>query len=222
VPALHKPHFMQQGCILAIRDRLLRIRARTPGVNVSVSVALTTISPRVSKCPRLERQVTSDSLPLHLAAAGRLRAFVIHLKSIAHLAGNAAKGALAEGWRAAGCVCRKPRPFDLVKESRNVGHVLFVLLRLLLSPFRPISRLEAENAALRRQLMVLQHQVRGRVQFTNSDRLFFLLLYRWFPSKGRHEHSEIDISLQPAESGVVAYRTAKPLRGFARQVYRCR
>jgi hypothetical protein len=20
------------------------------------------------------------------------------------------------------CVCRKPRPFDLVKESRNVGH----------------------------------------------------------------------------------------------------
>jgi hypothetical protein len=21
-----------------------------------------------------------------------------------------------------GCVCRKPRPFDLVKESRNVGH----------------------------------------------------------------------------------------------------
>ena len=30
--------------------------------------------------------------------------------------------------------------------------------------------------------MVLQRQVRGRVQFTNSDRLFFLQLYRWFPS----------------------------------------
>ena len=30
--------------------------------------------------------------------------------------------------------------------------------------------------------MVLQCQVRGRVQFTNSDRLFFLQLYRWFPS----------------------------------------
>src|SRR5205809_7576838 len=60
--------------------------------------------------------------------------------------------------------------------------LLFFLLRLLLSPFRPISRLEAENAALRRQLMVLQRQVRGRVQFTNSDRLFFLQLYRWFPS----------------------------------------
>src|SRR5262245_9386120 len=60
--------------------------------------------------------------------------------------------------------------------------LLSFLLRLLLSPFRPISRLEAENAALRRQLMVLQRQVRGRVQFTNSDRLFFLQLYRWFPS----------------------------------------
>jgi hypothetical protein len=30
--------------------------------------------------------------------------------------------------------------------------------------------------------VVLQRQVRGRVQFTNSDRLFFLQLYRWFPS----------------------------------------
>ena len=58
--------------------------------------------------------------------------------------------------------------------------LLFFLLRLLVSPFRPISRLEADNAALRRQL--LQRQVRGRVQFTNSDRLFFLQLYRWFPS----------------------------------------
>src|SRR5438094_5048968 len=60
--------------------------------------------------------------------------------------------------------------------------LLFFLLRLLVSPFRPISRLEAENAALRRQLIGLQRQVRGRVQFTNSDRLFFLQLYRWFPS----------------------------------------
>ena len=48
--------------------------------------------------------------------------------------------------------------------------LLSFLLRLLLSPFRPISQLEAEDAALRRQLMVLQCQVRGRVQFTNSDR----------------------------------------------------
>jgi hypothetical protein len=31
-------------------------------------------------------------------------------------------------------------------------------------------------------LTVLQGKVRGRVQFTNSDRLFFIQLYRWFPS----------------------------------------
>src|SRR5215467_13560051 len=60
--------------------------------------------------------------------------------------------------------------------------LLFFLLRLLVSPFRPISRLEVENAALRRQLIVLRRQVRGRVRFTNGDRLFFLQLYRWFPS----------------------------------------
>ena len=60
--------------------------------------------------------------------------------------------------------------------------LLVFLLRLLVSPFRSISRLEAENAALRHQLIVLQRQVLGRVQFTNSDRLFFLQLYRWFPS----------------------------------------
>src|SRR5262245_37037043 len=50
------------------------------------------------------------------------------------------------------------------------------------SLFKPKSWLEAENAALRQQLIVLQRQVRGRVEFTNSDRLFFIQLYRWFPS----------------------------------------
>jgi hypothetical protein len=44
------------------------------------------------------------------------------------------------------------------------------------------SRLEAENAALRHQLIALRRKVRGRVEFTNSYRLFFILLYRWFPS----------------------------------------
>jgi hypothetical protein len=60
--------------------------------------------------------------------------------------------------------------------------LLCFFLRLLASPFKPLSRLEAENAALRRQLIALQRKVRGRVEFTNSDRLFFVLLYRWFPS----------------------------------------
>src|SRR5882724_8051192 len=60
--------------------------------------------------------------------------------------------------------------------------LIFLLLNLGASLFKPKSWLEAENAALRQQLIVLQRQVRGRVQFTNSDRLFFIQLYRWFPS----------------------------------------
>ena len=60
--------------------------------------------------------------------------------------------------------------------------LLCFLLRLLASAFRSANRREAENAALRRQLAVLQRKLGGRVQFTNSDRLFFIQLYRWFPS----------------------------------------
>src|SRR6266480_3812789 len=48
--------------------------------------------------------------------------------------------------------------------------------------FEQGQRLEAENAALRHQLNVLRRKVRGRVQLTNSDRLFLIQLYRWFPS----------------------------------------
>jgi hypothetical protein len=60
--------------------------------------------------------------------------------------------------------------------------LIVFLLNLGASLFKPKSWLEAENAALRQQLIVLQRQVRGRAQFTNSDRLFFIQLYRWFPS----------------------------------------
>jgi hypothetical protein len=42
--------------------------------------------------------------------------------------------------------------------------------------------LKQRIAALRRQLIVLGRKIRGRVHFTNSDRLFFIQLYRWFPS----------------------------------------
>jgi transposase InsO family protein len=60
--------------------------------------------------------------------------------------------------------------------------LLCLLLSLLASPFKSNNRLEAENAALRHQLTVLQRKARGRVQLTNSDRLFFIHLYRWFPT----------------------------------------
>jgi hypothetical protein len=60
--------------------------------------------------------------------------------------------------------------------------LIVFLLNLAASLFKSKSRLEAENAALRQQLIVVQRKVRGRVQFTNGDRLFFIQLYRWFPS----------------------------------------
>jgi hypothetical protein len=59
---------------------------------------------------------------------------------------------------------------------------LCFVLSVLVSPFKLRSRLEAENAALRHQLIVLRRKVQGRVRLTNSDRWFFIQLYRWFPS----------------------------------------
>jgi histidine kinase/DNA gyrase B/HSP90-like ATPase len=60
--------------------------------------------------------------------------------------------------------------------------LLCFFLTLFASPFKSRSRLEAENAALRHQLIVLQRKVRRRVHLTNGDRLFLVQLYRWFPS----------------------------------------
>jgi len=60
---------------------------------------------------------------------------------------------------------------------------LFCLcLALFVSPFKSKSRLEAEYVALRHQLIILRRKVRGRIQLTHGDRLFFVQLYRWFPS----------------------------------------
>jgi hypothetical protein len=55
-------------------------------------------------------------------------------------------------------------------------------LAVLAGPFKSQMRLEAENAVLRQQLIVLRRRLHGRVRLTNSDRWFFILLYRWFPS----------------------------------------
>ncbi len=60
--------------------------------------------------------------------------------------------------------------------------LLCFVLAVLASPLKSKSRLEAENAALRRQLIVLRRKVQGRVLLTNNDRWFFIQLYRWFPS----------------------------------------
>src|SRR6478736_1727030 len=104
---------------------------------------------------------------------------------------------------------------------------MFALLRFFLalfsSLFKSKSRLEAENAALRRQLIVLQRKVRGRVHFTNSDRLFLIQLYRWFPSSSRSSSrslsqaspstwsSDMDRPASPgAPSCATTHRTSRP------------
>ena len=55
-------------------------------------------------------------------------------------------------------------------------------LAVLASPFKSKLRLQAENAVLRHQLIVLRRSLHGRVRFTNHDRWFLIQLYRWFPS----------------------------------------
>jgi len=60
--------------------------------------------------------------------------------------------------------------------------LILLALNLLAALVKSKIRLEAENAALRQQLRVLPRKVRGRVRFNNGDRLFFVQLYRWFPS----------------------------------------
>ena len=60
--------------------------------------------------------------------------------------------------------------------------LLCLFLALVAAPIKSKSRLEAENAALRHQLVVLRRKMHGRVRLTNSDRWFFIQLYRWFPS----------------------------------------
>src|SRR5215831_13865891 len=55
-------------------------------------------------------------------------------------------------------------------------------LAVLASPFRSKLRLEAENAVLRHQVIVLMRRPRGRVQLTNHDRWFFIQIYRLFPA----------------------------------------
>ena len=62
-----------------------------------------------------------------------------------------------------------------------IGLLCFALA-VLASPFKSKLRLEAENAVLRHQLIVLRRKLRGRVQLANGDRWFFVQLYRWFPS----------------------------------------
>jgi transposase InsO family protein len=60
--------------------------------------------------------------------------------------------------------------------------LLCFFLAVLALPFKSRRRLEAENAVLRHQLIVLRRKVPGRVLLTNGDRWFLVQLRRLFPS----------------------------------------
>ena len=62
-----------------------------------------------------------------------------------------------------------------------IGLLCFVVA-VLASAFKSKIRLEAENATLRHQLVVLRRKVKGRAHLTNNDRWFLVQMYRWFPS----------------------------------------
>jgi hypothetical protein len=71
---------------------------------------------------------------------------------------------------------------DVMESPKLADGLLCFVLTVLVSAFKSKSRLEAENAALRHQLIVLRRKVRSRPQLTNNDRWFFVQLYRRFPS----------------------------------------
>src|ERR1700722_14050067 len=62
-----------------------------------------------------------------------------------------------------------------------IGLLCFVLAAVA-SQFKSKMQLEAENAVLRHQLIVVRRRLHGRVRLTNNDRWFFIQLYRWVPS----------------------------------------
>ena len=63
--------------------------------------------------------------------------------------------------------------------------LIHLLASLLIAPFRAKLALEAENAALRQQIIILRRRLRRRLKLSNADRLFFVWLYRLFPSISR-------------------------------------
>jgi hypothetical protein len=80
---------------------------------------------------------------------------------------------------------------DDVMESpklADIGLFCFVLA-VLASPFKSKLRLQAENAVLRHQLIVLRRRLHGRARFTNHDRRFLIQLYRCFQQSCRFSQS---------------------------------
>src|SRR4030088_642824 len=87
-----------------------------------------------------------------------------------------------------------------------IALICFVLA-VLASPFKSNSRLEAENAVLRHQLIILRRKVTGRGRLTNKDAWFFGQRHRWFPS-GSHDYSS-------RNAGTLASGRLSPLLALA-------
>jgi len=55
--------------------------------------------------------------------------------------------------------------------------LLFFVLAVLAAPIKSKMRLEAKNAVLRHQLIILRRRLEGRVRLANNDRWFLIVLY---------------------------------------------
>ena len=88
-----------------------------------------------------------------------------------------------------------------------IGLLCFVLA-VLASPFKSKLRLEAENAVLRHQLIVLRRRLHGRVRLTNHDRWFFIqLVDGWMK---RHSDGSTPA---PNQQGNAQYNSIEPAPG---------
>jgi len=65
--------------------------------------------------------------------------------------------------------------------------LIWFVLAVLASPFKSKSRLEADNAVLRHQLIVLRRKVRRRAQLTNNDRWFLVQMLVSIDPDGRYD-----------------------------------
>jgi transposase InsO family protein len=97
-----------------------------------------------------------------------------------------------------------------------IGLLCFALA-VLASPFKSKLRLEAENAVLRHQLIVLRRKLHGRVRLTNRDRLFFIQLCNPLWGAPRIHGELLKLGFQVAQPSVAKYmakRRGPPSQGW--------
>src|ERR1700736_5534814 len=98
------------------------------------------------------------------------------------------------------------------KAGGMIGLFCFVLA-VLASPFKSKLRLEAENAVLRHQLIVLKRRLHGRVRLTNHDRWFLIELYtaQGTPNSVRSKRSPIGLEQRDRSAPLQRVRASAAL-----------